>query len=137
LQILAARVLLVRLNVKDGWEEQSLGPPNTEISAMKTTLIVLCVFCATGAFAQGLGTGTVLSNEPNVFRLPSHTEHASQQPMAHGQSLLEASGFSYAHGERPLWEVAPQTVPTPLGDSARALRKEHAAAKKATKVWTN
>jgi hypothetical protein len=57
--------------------------------------------------------------------------------MAQGHNLLESSGFNYARGEKPLWEVAPQTTPTPLGDTARALRKEHAAAQQATKVWTN
>jgi hypothetical protein len=57
--------------------------------------------------------------------------------MTQGQSLLEASGSSYAHGERPLWEFAPQTAPTPLGDTARTLRKQHAEAKKAAIVWNN
>ena len=135
MQLLAACVLIV--NVEYAWEEQSLGPPDTEISAMKTTLFVLCLLCATGAFAQGGLQGSVLSGEPSVFRTPSHVEHASQQTMTQGQSLLEASGSSYAHGERPLWEFAPQTTPAPLGDSARALRRQHAEAKKAAIVWNN
>ncbi|HEV2713632.1 MAG TPA: hypothetical protein VGU64_00110 [Terriglobales bacterium] len=104
---------------------------------MKTTLFVLCLLCATGAFAQAGLQGSVLSSEPSVFRMPSHVEHAFQQAMTQGQSLLEASGSSYARGEKPLWEFAPQTAPTPLGDSARVLRKEHDAAPKAAIVWNN
>ena len=42
-----------------------------------------------------------------------------------------------AHGVRPLWEVAKPSEPVPLGDAARLLRKEHAAAKKADIVWNN
>jgi len=134
-QKLAAFVLIV--NVRYAWEEQSLGPPNTEISAMKTTLFVLCLFCAAGAFAQGGIQGSVLSNEVSIFHMPSHVEHASRQSVTQGQSLLEASGSSYARGEKPLWEVAPQTAVVPLGDTARALRKQHAETKKATIVWNN
>jgi len=134
-QKLAGFVLIV--NVGYAWEEQSLGPPNTEISAMKTTLFVLCLFCAAGAFAQGGIQGSVLSNEVSIFHMPSHVERASRQSVTQGQSLLEASGSSYARGEKPLWEVAPQTTVVPLGDTARALRKQHAEAKKATIVWNN
>jgi len=104
---------------------------------MKTTLFVLCLFCAAGAVAQGGIQGSVLSNEVSIFHMPSHVERASRQSVTQGQSLLEASGSSYARGEKPLWEVAPQTVVVPLGDTARALRKQHAEAKKATIVWNN
>lgn len=52
--------------------------------------------------------------------------------MGHEQSLSEMSTYSYAQGERPLWEVAPVKQPeVPLGDIARALRHEHLKAKKA------
>jgi len=104
---------------------------------MKTALFVLWLFCATGVWGQSAVGGSSLSYEPVVSWAPSHAQHASQQPMAQGHNLLEASSFNYARGERPLWEVAPQTKPTPLADTARALRKEHAAARKATKVWSN
>jgi hypothetical protein len=104
---------------------------------MKTTLFVLCLFCATAVWGQSAVGASSLSYEPVVSWAPSHAQHASQQPMAHGQNLLESSGFNYARGERPLWEVAPLTVHVPLGDTARVLRKEHAAAQKATRVWTN
>ena len=104
---------------------------------MRTTLFVFCLFCATGVWGQSAVGSSSLSYEPRVSWAPSHTQHASQQAMAQGHNLLESSGFNYARGEKPLWEVAPQTTPTPLGDTARALRKEHAAAQQATKVWTN
>jgi hypothetical protein len=108
-----------------------------EINAMKTSLFVLCLFCATAALGQALG-GSTLSSQPQVFQVPSHPEHASRQPMAQQRDLLEESGSAYARGERALWEVAP--VPhtmLPLGDAARTLRKEHTTAKKADVVWEN
>ena len=41
------------------------------------------------------------------------------------QSLLENSSVFVCEGERPLWEVQPLAPQVPLGDIARALRKEH------------
>jgi hypothetical protein len=57
--------------------------------------------------------------------------------MAIEQSLLTNTGFNYAQGEKPLWEVASLAVPIPLGDTARILRKEHETARKAARVWEN
>lgn len=103
-----------------------------EINTMKTTLLGLCFLCATAAFGQSAGGAGALSNEVQVFQMTSHAQHASQQPMAQEQSLLEHSGSLYVEGERPLWEVQPPAPPpTPLGDIARMLRKEHEASKKA------
>ena len=51
--------------------------------------------------------------------------------MALEQNLLENASYSYARGERPLWEVQPLAHQVPLGDIARALKKEHETAKKA------
>jgi len=51
------------------------------------------------------------------------------------QNLLGNAGYYYAQGERPLWEFGPVSQPIPLGDIARAFRKEHAAAKKAQRVF--
>ncbi len=105
---------------------------------MKTTLVALCFLCATAALGQSVAGGSALSGQPRVHEFAGHTEHASQQAMAHEHSLLGTSGFAYAHGERPLWEVAvPMPQGLPLGDAARALRQEHAAAKKAEIVWAN
>jgi hypothetical protein len=99
------------------------------MNAMKTGLFVLCLFCATAAIAQS--GGAALSGDVQVFQMASHDQHAYQRPMAQEQSLLENSGYSFAQGERPLWEVQPLAPTVPLGDIARMLRKEHATAKKA------
>jgi hypothetical protein len=105
---------------------------------MKTTLLFLfCFFCAGAAFGQsGAGYGA-LSNEPQVLQMPSHPQHATQKAMASEQSLLETSVLIYARGQRPLWDFAKLSEPIPLGDAARALRKERAAAKKARVYWQN
>ncbi len=52
--------------------------------------------------------------------------------MAIETSLVGGGTYTYAQGERPLWEFgSPLPEPTPLGDIARANRKEKQAAKKA------
>ena len=53
--------------------------------------------------------------------------------MAAEQSLLEHFGYFYAQGERPLWEVQPlsKSHAVPLGDVARAYRKDHELVRKA------
>ena len=96
---------------------------------MKTAVLGFCFLCATGAFGQSVGSAIMGS----VIQMTSHAEQASQHAMAPEQSLMEHSGFSYAQGERPLWEVQPlsQARPVPLGDIARMLRKEHETCKKA------
>jgi len=104
---------------------------------MKTRIFVLCFLCATAALGQSGSIGSTLSATPSVVEFPSHETLASQHPMGREQDLLEVSGYTWAKGERPLWEVAPVSHPTPLGDSARILRKEHEAAKKASVVWDN
>jgi len=108
-----------------------------ETNSMKTTLFVLCFFCATAAFGQAVGSAALLSAEPVVAQFCSHPARASQQPMGMEQNLLGQSGFTYAHGERPLWEVASPSQVTPLGDSARVLKRAHETAKKADIVWNN
>jgi hypothetical protein len=99
------------------------------------TVFALCFLCATVALGQS-GGGT-MSSQAYPLQLPSHEALATQHPMAIEQNLLVGAGFSWAQGERPLWEVAPVSHPTPLGDSARTLRKEHEVAKKAEFVWNN
>lgn len=98
-------------------------------------LLVVWVFCAVGAVAQV--SGGTMSSQAHALVMSGNPEHASQTAMATEHSLMENSGTTSAHGERPLWEVMPEAPVVPLGDSARALRKEHAAAKKAVKVWSN
>ena len=92
---------------------------------MKTMFCLFCVFFACAAFGQNVAGASVLSNEPYRIMVPEHPEHASQKPMLAEQSLLQTSTFTAAHGERPLWEVAPVKEEVPLGDVARAYRGEH------------
>lgn len=108
---------------------------------MKLAGLVLCVACASVTWGQnvvGNSTGqSAISSEPQPIVMMTHPQHASAKPMASEQSLLGSSTYTYAQGERPLWEVAPVKKVTPLGDAARDLRKEHLGAKKASKVFEN
>lgn len=100
---------------------------------MKTTLCLIFLLCATAAFAQ---SAPVLSNQASIIQIPDHVQHASQHDLAQSESLLEQSAYTYAQGERPLWEFGPVgPPPVPLGDLARAARKEHAHDKKAQIIW--
>jgi len=81
--------------------------------------------------------GAALSAEPQVLQVPSHPARAYQKDMGQDQNLLGSSHTLSAHGERPLWEVAPKTQSVPLGDIARTFREEHATVKKAVIVWDN
>lgn len=101
---------------------------------MKTTLLlsIFCFACATAACAQ---TASVLSNTPQPTVMADHPLHASQHAMGAETSLLsaDASTYTYAQGERPLWEFGSSAKrETPLGDVARAYRKDHAVVRKAS-----
>jgi hypothetical protein len=104
---------------------------------MKISLLALCLLCATTAFAQTGASAATLSAQTSPVAFQSHEAQASQHSMAAEQNLLGASSYTWAQGERPLWEVAPVYHFTPLGDSARLLKKEHDNAKKAEFVWNN
>lgn len=115
----------------------SLGMAEGETNSMKTTLFVLfglCLACATAAFGQ---TAALRSNEPVMVEFASHRARATQKAMGAEQNLLEQSGFISARGERPLWEFATPLQVTPLGDSARMLKKAHETVKKTDIVWNN
>ncbi len=100
---------------------------------MKTSLFLLLFLCATVALGQSIG-GPVTQG----LQFASHADHASAHEMAASQDLWgSASGVHIEHGELPLWEVAPKIHETPLGDVARAQKKEHEAVKKAKVVWQN
>jgi len=103
---------------------------------MKITLSILFLLCASAAFGQVSGTAT-LSAQPVVIQMVSHPEHASYTPLGQEQYLSEKSTYSFGHGERPLWEVAPIKTEVPLGDVARALREEHLKARKADFIHEN
>jgi len=101
---------------------------------MKTTLLVLFILCAAAAFGQ---SAPVLSNEASITQFSQHNQHAEIHAMATENSLVggPSDGYGYAQGEQPLWQFGPVSVPTPLGDVARAYRKEKTAAKKAEFVF--
>jgi len=104
---------------------------------MKTTLFVLFISCIALCTTTALGqTGVaVLSNQPQIIEPASHPQHAETHALGTEQSLVGGGAYTYAQGERPLWEFgSPNPEPTPLGDVARAFRKEKLTAKKAQKV---
>jgi len=103
-------------------------------NAMKIALLVLTILFAAAAFGQTAG---VISSQVSVIRIPDHPLEAHEHAMATEHPLVGgASGsYSYAQGERPLWEFGPFSVPVPLGDVARAYRKEKLTAKKAEIIF--
>jgi hypothetical protein len=99
---------------------------------MKTTIFAICFIGATAAFGQ---TASVLPNNPAPFVIPDHPLHASEHAMATESNLLGCSAYSYAQGERPLWEFGsdkPQEIS--LGEVARAYRNGHVIDRKPSKV---
>jgi hypothetical protein len=104
---------------------------------MKAALIAVCLLCATAAAGQATVGASALSSEPQAIQFRSHEQRAAQGSLATPQDLQGNFAYGYAKGERPLWEFAPASQPVPLGDVARALRKEHATAKKADVVWVD
>src|SRR5215475_9598071 len=100
---------------------------------MKKLLFAILFLGATAAFGQA----GAISSQAQMVQIPDHPQHASLTPMACEHPLVggAADNYTYAHGERPLWEFGPVTEPTPLGDVARAFRKEKLAAKKAELVF--
>ena len=104
---------------------------------MKTAAFAICVLCASAALGQGIGSS--IDAQPQVYAFASHPQHASQQPLAPIQNLTGGDTYVYAQGERPLREFATSTSTqeTSLGDSARRLRQERLAVKKAVRCWQN
>jgi hypothetical protein len=101
---------------------------------MKTVAFVFFLFCACTSFGQAAST---LGGQAQQLEMSDHPQRASQHEMARTDDIYEHSEYSYAHGERPLWEFGPSAVPVPLGDIARVLRKQHALVKKADIIWEN
>lgn len=98
-----------------------------------TVLLVFLVAITTAAFGQ-YGGGYV-SAQPQIYHAPDHPLHASQGSLRPETNLLGTMGTSSGHGELPLWEFGSPIAEPPLGDVARAYRKEHATAEKATIIW--
>jgi len=103
---------------------------------MKKTLFVLCLLSTTAALAQYVGSASYISNEPQIYRSPGHPAHAAYAPMSQEQSVLAATNYSAAQGERPASDF-PQAESVSLGAAARELRKQHAQLKKSRVVWVN
>ena len=103
---------------------------------MKTCALLFVVMIVGAASAQSIG-GSVSTIQPQMLVLSDNPQHASQVDLAPEHDLLERGGSHSAHGERPLWEVMPAPVVTPLGDIAREMRKEHESVKKAVLIWVN
>lgn len=100
---------------------------------MKTVFFAFLLLGASAAYAQ---SAPVLSNQPFVLQMPEHIEHAAQHDMAESQNLLQSGAYTIEKGERPVWEFGPVSdPPKPLGDIARAYRKEHEFARKAEIVF--
>jgi hypothetical protein len=99
---------------------------------MKITIFLLLILCTAAAFGQ-TAAGSV-SSQPQMVTVPDHPLHAELHALATERPLVGGGSdtYTYAQGERPLWEFGPVSQPpSPLGDVARAYRKEKVAAKKA------
>jgi hypothetical protein len=106
--------------------------PRDRIKIMKTAMFALCFLCATACFGQ---VASSISSTAQPTTVPDHPQHASQHAMAQESSLLDSNPYSYSQGERPLAEfVSAPARETPLGDIARAYKKEHPATAKAVKA---
>jgi hypothetical protein len=98
---------------------------------MKTTIFIAFLFCAAAAFGQA-GAGA-LSSQAVPMTIPDHPQHAQPHAMGIEHLIvgLNADTYTYAQGERPLWEFGPVSEEPSLGDVARAYRKEKLTTKKA------
>jgi hypothetical protein len=103
---------------------------------MKKTLLVLCLFSATGAFAQYYSGGSHIDSTPTIYEPTSHPAHASYTPMSPEQSVLSTANYTTAQGDRRASDF-PQAEGVSLGAYAREIRKQHAQLKKARVVWIN
>jgi len=103
---------------------------------MKTLLIASASLILSSAAAFGQAGASSLSSQVTPLEMADHPQHAEYAKMACEKPLV-GGGFdtySYERGERPLWEFGPVSRPVPLGDVARAYRKDRVSAKKAEKV---
>jgi hypothetical protein len=100
---------------------------------MKTTLFVLFILSSAMAFAQAGST----NGNAQMLEMSGNPRHAEQHDMALESSLVggRSDNYTFAKGERPLWEFGPVSQPVPLGDVAREYRKQKMNAKKAEFVF--
>jgi hypothetical protein len=99
---------------------------------MKPLLLSVVILCSAAAFGQA----SALSSQVTPIQIVDHPLHASLTPMACERPLVGGASdtYSYAQGERPLWEFGPVSQSVSLGDVARAHRKEKVSVKKAELV---
>jgi len=104
------------------------------MTIMKTLFFVAVFLCSAAAFGQ---VGASLPSQPAPIQMYGHPQQAVRVPMASEHALVggASDAYAYARGERPLWEFGPVSQPVPLGDVARAYRKEKLTAKKAEFVF--
>jgi len=104
---------------------------------MKTIfLISLLLLLGVGAFGQCCQFSSVPTPPmSSTVWMPDHSMHATRHALGAEYNLQEIGGVTMAQGEMPAWEIFRPVDETPLGDAARAYRKEHAAAEKARIVW--
>jgi hypothetical protein len=100
---------------------------------MKIALLALLVLTSAAAFGQQTAT---ISAQPSPAIFVDHPLHAEPHAMGTESPIAgtNAEAYTWAHGEQPLWQFGPVSTPTPLGDVARAYRKEKLATKKAEVV---
>ena len=101
---------------------------------MKNTLLLLMILCSGAALGQ---SASVRSSYPQPIQIAGNPAQATQGAMATERSLVGGgpSTYSYAQGERPLWEFGEVQPEIPLGDVARSARKEKLTAKKAEIIF--
>lgn len=101
---------------------------------MKKTVLAFFVLCAASAFGQAAGS---ISSQAQPVRFADHPEHAEPHAMATQTPIVggAADSYSYGQGEQPLWQFGPISQPAPLGDVARAYRKERLTGKKTALVF--
>jgi hypothetical protein len=101
---------------------------------MKITLFTLFVLvAATTAFGQAVSS---ISSEAHMTVVPDHPQHAELHALADEHALVGGGSITYAQGERPLWEFGSSVpAPAPLGDVARAVRRDKLSVRKAEIVF--
>jgi hypothetical protein len=104
---------------------------------MKLVIGVFFLLCAVSAFGQG--SAGYISSQAMPTHFQENPLHASNHDMAAEQSLVSwgRDPYHYEQGEQPVWQFGQLPTTKPLGDVARAVRKERLTAKRAEFVWEN
>jgi len=102
---------------------------------MKLAIGLFFLMFAVSAFGQTAG---YLSSQPAPAHFQENPQHATNHDMAPEQSLLScgANPYHYEQGEQPVWQFGELPRMQPLGDIARAVRRERMTSmKQAEVVW--